>query len=181
MWVGHRFSINTTYKSMYNTYKYFACLSAFLVVSNIYQNYWTNSHELRKGFCIVRAFFARKKMQLIIFGKCASLKRKILVYKLVPELKVFLKKRYEAPWDSSIVKNTFCCLNWFKVELINVYYIRIKELTWPNMNIFFSVNLFLFTDHSNGKLTKNHDLTNKWRKKLLTGRTSFWTKLNLTF
>ena len=56
-----------------------------------------------------------------------------------------------------------------------IYDIRItyKRIKLAKHEYFLSVNLFLFTDHSNGKLTKHHDLTNKWRNKLLTGRTSF--------
>ena len=37
----------------------------------------------------------------------------------------------------------------------------------------FSKFVFIYRSLKFGKLTKHHDLTNKWRNKLLTGRTSF--------
>ena len=46
-------------------------------------------------------------MQSMIFGKCASLKRKIRVYKLAKTAKIVLKKRHKAPWESSIVEILF--------------------------------------------------------------------------
>ena len=55
----------------------------------------------------VWAIFCPEKMQSMIFGKCASLKRKIRVYKLAKTAKIVLKKRHKAPWESSIVEILF--------------------------------------------------------------------------